>query len=783
MFTRQTSVLLRAVCCLCLAAILASATHAQTRRALLIGIDHYAPPAGASLSVPASGHSLDSRFASGSSWIDLNGPSIDVASMKVLLEQTYQFSDIRVLPEEQATRRGILEAIEKLADDAESNDLIVFYFAGHGSQRRDTLSSKNQLDETIVPIDAWKGARDIRDKELALLFNRIVYEKHARLTAIYDSCHSGTMARGITSSVQRTLAYDDRDVAEDKKRDPSTVTEVDLKQIPQKGNAIIIAAAASTESAVEAKYPDDGQFHGAFTRALVRVLQSSTQTLSAVDAIAEASSMMHADHIPFQQPSVEGRVQESLFGAPVSARSLHVRVAKVAGATLTLDVGSAGGFDVGTQFSALEAASDGQKTVIEVKNVNEPLVSTAQVVSGPPSVKFGEIFELSKMTYPKTARLVIFASKPEPIPTEAGIDKIHALFSGLSWLDDPTVAPIDFLVVAGPNGWIAFNQNGREFAPGAKAKGNAFLLLGPPPSLIEEILKSPPFQRNAFSFTQNLADANYLLAMRLGSGRTPEYALIDPVVLAQHKPESYVRSPENDPDDTTLNKGILPDVVCRNDVSLPVRTAWLADTTKTGTEIVLALNRRIVRLGKLRIWLQSPALAPGSGGWPYHLAVTQPNSDEPIGGTPLAPAQLYEVKLLATADQIASVTPIPKYIYLFGFDCAANPFLLYPIESMNGDATFPQPGPDGIYPKSIKLLDQGVGTPVGADTLFFMATKEKITDLSLLTSDGVLERKPRGATVGRFDELISDMSDAATRGPVSVPTNWLVQQLVIPSRP
>lgn len=163
--------------------------------------------------------------------------------MRVLLEQSYGFHDIRVLNEQQATRQGILAAIDQLVVDSHRGDLVVFYYAGHGSQRLDTLSSKNHLDETIVPIDAWKGAEDIRDKELALRFDKIVYDTPAHLTAIYDSCNSGTMARGITNSVQRFLSYDDRDVAQEKKKDPTTVTELDLKQIPQKGDAIIIAAA------------------------------------------------------------------------------------------------------------------------------------------------------------------------------------------------------------------------------------------------------------------------------------------------------------------------------------------------------------------------------------------------------------------------------------------------------------------------------------------------------------------------------------------------------------
>jgi hypothetical protein len=73
-----------------------------------------------------------------------------------------------------------------------------------------------------------------------------------------------------------------------------------------------------------------------------------------------------------------------------------------------------------------------------------------------------------------------------------------------------------------------------------------------------------------------------------------------------------------------------------------------------------------------------------------------------------------------------------------------------------------------------------VGTPLGADTIFLLATKQKITDLSLLTSDGVLERGTRGIGNG-FEQLVGNMNDAGTRGPKEVPTNWLVQQLVIPS--
>src|ERR1700678_1701711 len=272
---------LYAVCLCALAA--ASAMPAQTRHtshALLIGFDHYEPPPGSTSVVAASGHALDSRFGPGASWQSLLGPLTDVVAMHLLLADTYGFTDIRELTDQEATRQGILDAINQLIADTEKGDRVVIYYSGHGSQRLDTTSSKEQRDQTIVPVDAWKGVKDIRDKELAVLFDKIVYDKQARLTAIYDSCNSGTMARGMHDSVARWLPYDDDDVA----KEPGAITEADLKgRIPQQGDAIILAAAGPTQSAIEASYPDDGKVHGAFTHALIRVLQQNSQALSAVD--------------------------------------------------------------------------------------------------------------------------------------------------------------------------------------------------------------------------------------------------------------------------------------------------------------------------------------------------------------------------------------------------------------------------------------------------------------------------------------------------------------------
>ena len=764
---------------LCLAAGLASPLCAQSRptsHALLIGIATYAPPKGTALPSAGTGHSLDSRFAPNATWHSLQGPPTDVAAMHALLEHTYGFTDIRELHDQDATRQGILDAVNKLIDDTEKGDRVVIYYSGHGSQRLDMKSSKNQRDQTIVPADAWRGVKDIRDKELALLFDKIVFDKQARLTAIYDSCNSGTMARGITQSVQRTLPYDDDDVS----KEPGAVLESDLKRIPQQGDAIILAAAGPTQSAVEASYPEDGQVHGAFTRALIRVLSENKQALSAEDVVSAVASMMHADPLDFQQPSVEGRVHESLFGEPVASDELHLRVTKVESGKITLDVGSAAGFGVGTELTALTAGDDGSKTVLAINAVTTPTVSTATVKSGPSQVTPGQIFAVTNFVYPEAARLVVYLPRPEAVPNAAAIAAVRAQFPGLTWIDDPTETPVNYLVTQETGGWRAYGQNGKAAKPGAGVKGAAFMLLGPPPSVADRIRRTEPFKRNAFRFTDNLAEANYFLTIRVRKDGAPEYALFDPRVLAEHKDTDYVRSEEtNDTVETEINGGKNPEVVCRNDVSFPVRTAWLHDQTPDATEDSIApvIARRILRLGKLRVWQQLPSLVPGVSDWPYHLQIVRNNQ---AATDPLHAEEQYDARLVATPEQLSSRSISPKYFYLFGFDCAANPYQLYPSNETNGGAQGPPLDEKGAFPTSFTVMTQQVTPPYGADTLFLLATKEKINNLSLLTYDGVIESRSRGSGL---DQLMVDLNDAGSRGASPVVTAWQVQQVVVPSRP
>ena len=86
-----------------------------------------------------------------------------------------------------------------LVEQPQKGDTVVLYVAGHGSLRVNSKSNKQTfdlggkptpLDNTIVPADAYLGTEDIRDREMARIFNKAL-DKGIHLTAIFDTCHSG----------------------------------------------------------------------------------------------------------------------------------------------------------------------------------------------------------------------------------------------------------------------------------------------------------------------------------------------------------------------------------------------------------------------------------------------------------------------------------------------------------------------------------------------------------------------------------------------------------------
>ncbi|KAI9278637.1 peptidase C14 [Phascolomyces articulosus] len=135
---------------------------------------------------------------------ELKGCVNDVHNIKEFLTDLYGFQeeDMRILTDDQTddphkmpTRVNILTSMQWLIEDAQENDSFFLHFSGHGGRVKDTSGDEyDGFDETIYPLDfeRYEGnSGQIIDDDMHDLLVRPL-PAGCRLTAIFDSCHSGT---------------------------------------------------------------------------------------------------------------------------------------------------------------------------------------------------------------------------------------------------------------------------------------------------------------------------------------------------------------------------------------------------------------------------------------------------------------------------------------------------------------------------------------------------------------------------------------------------------------
>ncbi|KAK0431420.1 caspase domain-containing protein [Armillaria borealis] len=108
-----------------------------------------------------------------------------------LTQNDYKADDITVLTDEtddKPTRKNILDALSRLVEGAQSKDSLFLHYSGHGSQVSDKNGDEvDGKDEGIVSCDLLI----ITDDELHRILQPLPFG--CQLTALFDSCHSGTI--------------------------------------------------------------------------------------------------------------------------------------------------------------------------------------------------------------------------------------------------------------------------------------------------------------------------------------------------------------------------------------------------------------------------------------------------------------------------------------------------------------------------------------------------------------------------------------------------------------
>jgi hypothetical protein len=94
-------------------------------------------------------------------------------------------------PMSQPTKANILRAMHWLVKDSQPNDSLFFHYSGHGGQTADLDGDEEDgYDEVIYPVD-FRSAGHIVDDEMHRIMVQPL-QPGVRLTAIFDSCHSGS---------------------------------------------------------------------------------------------------------------------------------------------------------------------------------------------------------------------------------------------------------------------------------------------------------------------------------------------------------------------------------------------------------------------------------------------------------------------------------------------------------------------------------------------------------------------------------------------------------------
>jgi uncharacterized caspase-like protein len=157
----------------------------MTKKAFIVGINDYKP--------------------AGEGGPDLSGCIADAQDMaNTLVILGFAPENIRISTDKQATQKGIMSGLKWLTGKAKKDDVLVFYYSGHGSQVPDL--SKDELDkkdEILCPHNtSFIDGVYITDDALREVFSKI--QAGVSLEVILDSCHSGSATRDLPGNPAKT---------------------------------------------------------------------------------------------------------------------------------------------------------------------------------------------------------------------------------------------------------------------------------------------------------------------------------------------------------------------------------------------------------------------------------------------------------------------------------------------------------------------------------------------------------------------------------------------------
>ena len=193
---------------------------------------------------------------------ELKGCINDVRNISQLFSKKYGFTQAVILTDDnpddskKPTYDNIISAMKWLVSDAKEDDSLIFHFSGHGGTVKDADGDEmDGFDESIMPCDYLTNGQIVDDEIYDILVAPL--PKGCKLTAIFDSCHSGTiMDLPYTYQCQNKIEVIENDVR---------------KEIFKKTNNVVNSLISGNPTAIS------NSFKGVFDGSLKRAAQNGTR--------------------------------------------------------------------------------------------------------------------------------------------------------------------------------------------------------------------------------------------------------------------------------------------------------------------------------------------------------------------------------------------------------------------------------------------------------------------------------------------------------------------------
>lgn len=127
-------------------------------------------------------------------WLDLPGTAADAEAVASVLQDEmacgYPAAQVRLLTHGEATRAGILAALDDLAARTGTGDTVLLFFCGHGALGSDDsyYLAGHDVEMEANRIKASSGVSEVE------LLRRLEASGAERVLVVFNACHGGTIA-------------------------------------------------------------------------------------------------------------------------------------------------------------------------------------------------------------------------------------------------------------------------------------------------------------------------------------------------------------------------------------------------------------------------------------------------------------------------------------------------------------------------------------------------------------------------------------------------------------